>query len=108
MKKFALTLLSCGMLVCSFAAQVGEVRFEQSGADRLTEAQLALNIRLHKGAEYRREILDGDVKRLYLTGNFADPADKEYWESKLAELERKEANAKENERYFRANKVYDR
>lgn len=72
MKKFALTLLSCGMLVCSFAAQVGEVRFEQSGADRLTEAQLALNIRLRKGAEYRREILDGDVKRLYLTGNFAD------------------------------------
>lgn len=43
-----------------------------------------------------------------LTGNFADPADREYWESKLAELERKEANAKENERYFRANKVYDK
>lgn len=43
-----------------------------------------------------------------LTGNFADPADREYWESKLEELERKEASAKENERYFRINKVYER
>ena len=74
MKKFALTLLFSGMLLCASAAEVAEVRFEQSGSDRLTEEQLALNIRLRKGSEYRREILDGDVKRLYRTGNFADVA----------------------------------
>ena len=74
MKKMALTFLVAGMLVCVFAAEVGEVRFVQSGSDRLTEEQLALNIRLRRGAEYRREILDGDVKRLYRTGNFADVA----------------------------------
>ena len=56
------------------AAQVGDIRFEQSGADRLTDEQMLLNIRLRKGAEYRREILDEDVKRLYRTGNFADVA----------------------------------
>lgn len=54
------------------AVEVGEVKFEQSGVDKLTEAQLALNIRLRKGAEYRREVLDEDIKRLYRTGNYAD------------------------------------
>ena len=74
MKKLALTLLFSGVLACAFAAEVGEVRFEQSGVDRLTEDQLVLNVRLRRGSEYRREILDGDVKRLYRTGNFADVA----------------------------------
>ena len=74
MKRLALTLLFAGLLTCAFASEVGEVRFEQSGSDRLTEDQLALNIRLRRGAEYRREVLDGDVKRLYRTGNFADVA----------------------------------
>ena len=56
------------------AAQVGGIRFEQTGADRLTDEQMLLNIRLRKGSEYKREILDEDVKRLYRTGNFADVA----------------------------------
>ena len=72
MKKITLMLLLAGSLLGVSAAEVGEVRFEQSGSDRLTEEQLALNIRLRRGAEYSREILDGDVKRLYRTGNFSD------------------------------------
>ncbi len=54
------------------AAEVGDIRFEQSGVDRLTEEQMTLNIRLRRGSEYRREYLDEDIKRLYRTGNFAD------------------------------------
>ena len=74
MKKITLMLLFAGLVWCASAAEVGQVRFEQSGSDRIAEEQLALNIRLRPGAEYRREILDGDVKRLYRTGNFADVA----------------------------------
>ena len=76
MKKFK-AILNAAALLCSAvlaAAQVGEIRFEQSGVDRLTDEQMLLNIRLRKGAEYKREILDEDVKRLYRTGNFADVA----------------------------------
>ena len=43
-----------------------------------------------------------------LKGNFTDKADREYWEDELAELERKAANVKENEKYFRINALYDR
>ncbi len=75
MKNLKLPLLLAGCLACTlYAAEVGEVKFDQSGGDRLTESQLALNIRLRKGSEYRREILDEDIKRLYRTGNYSDVA----------------------------------
>ena len=72
--KIGLSLRLAALLLAGAlgAAEVGEVKFEQSGADKLTEAQLALNIRLRKGAEYRREILDEDIKRLSRTGNYSD------------------------------------
>ena len=72
--KIGLSLRLAALLLAGAlgAAEVGEVKFEQSGTDKLTEAQLALNIRLRKGAEYRREILDEDIRSLYRTGNFAD------------------------------------
>ena len=72
MKRVAGVLLAAALCAAANAAEVGEVRFEQSGADRLSEAQMVLNTRLRKGAEYRREYLDDDIKRLYRTGNFAD------------------------------------
>ena len=73
MKKFFFLFL-CLLSAALSAAQVGGIRFEQTGADRLTDEQMLLNIRLRKGSEYKREILDEDVKRLYRTGNFADVA----------------------------------
>jgi outer membrane protein insertion porin family len=72
MKRLAGLLLTAALCAAVGAAEVGEVRFEQSGADRLSEVQMVLNTRLRKGAEYRREYLDEDIKRLYRTGNFAD------------------------------------
>lgn len=54
------------------AAKVGEVKFEQQGVQRLPAEQLSVTIQLRPGAEFRQEILDEDVKRLYNTGNFAD------------------------------------
>ena len=72
MKRLAGLLLTAALCAAVHAAEVGEVRFEQSGADRLSEVQMVLNTRLRKGAEYRREYLDEDIKRLYRTGNFAD------------------------------------
>lgn len=46
--------------------------------------------------------------RTILAGRFDDEADRQYWESKLAELEAKEARAKENAEYFKTMAVYDR
>jgi len=43
-----------------------------------------------------------------LKGKFVVAADKQYWESRLAELKRKEHTAKENAEYFRKMKRYDR
>lgn len=43
-----------------------------------------------------------------LKGKFVMAADKQYWESRLAELKRKEQTAKENAEYFRKMKRYDR
>lgn len=43
-----------------------------------------------------------------LKGNFTDKADREYWEMKLKELQRKEANNTENAKYFKKLAVYDR
>lgn len=43
-----------------------------------------------------------------LKGNFADAEDREYWEKRLKETERKEKSAKENEKYLLKMKVYDR
>ena len=56
----------------TWAAEVADVRFEQQGAQILSPEQIELNVQLHKGSQYTREILDADVKRLYNTGNFAD------------------------------------
>lgn len=56
----------------AWAAQVAEVKFDQQGAQRLPEEQIAFNVQLRPGVEFRRETLDADVKRLYNTGNFAD------------------------------------
>jgi hypothetical protein len=43
-----------------------------------------------------------------LKGKFTVAADKQYWETSLAELKQKEQNAKENAEYFRKMKRYDR
>ena len=43
-----------------------------------------------------------------LEGRFADEADRQYWEEKLAELKAKEARAQENAEYFKTMAVYDR
>lgn len=43
-----------------------------------------------------------------LAGTFADPADREYWEEKRAELLRKMQNNEENNRYFSEMRRYDR
>ena len=56
----------------AWATEVEEVSFEQQGVQLLSPEQIGLNVQLRKGAQYTREILDADVKRLYNTGNFAD------------------------------------
>lgn len=48
-----------------------------------------------------------EIKEI-LKGPFTDERDRHYWVKKLAEVERKEANAKENEKYFKAMRRYDR
>lgn len=48
--------------------------------------------------------------RLLLESNtkWDSEEDRLYWVRRLAELEQKERTAKENEKYFRKNRVYDR
>lgn len=48
-----------------------------------------------------------EIKEI-LKGTFTDESDRQYWIKKLAEVERKEANAKENEKYFKVMKKYAR
>ena len=48
-----------------------------------------------------------EIKEI-LKGTFTDESDRQYWVKKLAEIERKEANAKENKKYFKAMRRYDR
>ena len=48
-----------------------------------------------------------EIKKI-LKGTFTDESDRQYWVKKLAEVERKEATAKEKEKYFKAMKRYDR
>ena len=43
-----------------------------------------------------------------LNGTFADHADREYWERKLSDMERKAATAAENDKYFKAMAKCDR
>ncbi len=54
-----------------WAAQVAEIRFDQQGAARLPDEQIAFNVQLRPNSEFRSDVLDEDVKRLYSTGNFA-------------------------------------
>lgn len=56
----------------AWAAQVAEVKFSQEGPQKLPDEQIAFNVQLRPGAEFNREALDADVKRLYGTGNFSD------------------------------------
>ncbi len=56
----------------AFAAKVAEVKFDQQGVQKLPDEQLRYSVQLRPGAQFSREILDADVKRLYNTGNFAD------------------------------------
>ena len=58
--------------VPAFAAKVAEVKFDQQGTQQLPVEQLRFNVQLRPGMEFKRGILDEDVKRLYNTGNFAD------------------------------------
>ena len=48
-----------------------------------------------------------EIKEI-LKGTFADESDRQYWVEKLAEVERKEANEKENQKYFRVMRRYER
>ena len=42
------------------------------------------------------------------SGVFENETDRQYWIDKLAEIERKEANSKENEKYFSSMAKYAR
>lgn len=48
------------------------------------------------------------IEEILKVSKFTDEADREYWVDRLAELKIKEAAAKENEKYFAKNRVYDR
>ena len=48
-----------------------------------------------------------EVKEI-LCGTFNEEGDRKYWIDKLAELERKEIKAKENEKYFKSMAKYAR
>lgn len=48
-----------------------------------------------------------EIKEI-LKGNFSNSSDRVFWENKLAEVLRKENNAKENNRYFDKMVKYDR
>ncbi len=54
------------------AAKIAEIKFEQTGANPLTEEQLYFNLKVRAGDEYNSTIVDNDVKRLFNTGQFAD------------------------------------
>ncbi len=69
-KVFSLLAAFCAVQLG--AAQIADIKFEQTGADKLSERQLLYNMKLRPGAEYSARILDDDIKRLYATGNFAD------------------------------------
>ena len=43
-----------------------------------------------------------------LKGDFADEADRKYWQDKLADLEHKERSAEENEGFYKEMRAYDR
>lgn len=54
--------------------------------------------------------LEAQIKRVeeILTKPFADENDRKFWEDRLAELRVRQMVARENERYFRKNRKYDR
>ncbi len=56
----------------AFATKVSDIKFDQQGVQRLPEEQLRFNIQLRPGAEFKQEILDEDIKRLFQTGNVSD------------------------------------
>ena len=64
----AAVFLSAGL----FAQEVNNVIFKQNGEPKLSHAQLSSQVRLNRGIEYSRSILDADIKRLHGTGNFSD------------------------------------
>ena len=43
-----------------------------------------------------------------LKGKFSSDEDRKYWENRLRELKQMEKTARENEKYFRKMKRYDR
>ena len=49
-----------------------------------------------------------ETVKAILAGEFTDPADRDYWEKKLADLERKAKTAEVNERYFIKSRRYAR
>ena len=48
-----------------------------------------------------------EIKEI-LNGVFNDEADRQYWLDKLSEMERKEVNIRENEKYIKAMARYAR
>jgi hypothetical protein len=48
-----------------------------------------------------------EVKEI-LCGAFNSDSDRQYWQDKLTELERKEANNKENDKYYKSMAKYAR
>lgn len=48
------------------------------------------------------------IKSILKDCKFGDLSDRQYWESKLKEMETKAKAAKENEKYFRTMNKYDR
>ena len=70
--KILLLFVVISAAVLLSGATVGTVKFEQKGSAPLAEELLQHNVRLRPGTVYTREILDGDIRALYRTGNFAD------------------------------------
>ncbi len=72
MRHIFFVLLAFFLLTPAFGAQIGAVKFEQSGAEPLKEAELFFNIQQRSGQDFDQTRCEADLKRLFQTGNFAD------------------------------------
>ncbi len=64
-----LAIVSCFTL---YAAEVGSVKFDQSGSTNVPKEMLIYNLWLKPGRTFSEDKLNEDIKRLYKTGYFTD------------------------------------
>ena len=69
--KIMLLLFGCAVLGLS-AAQVGSVKFVQTGKNPVPEELLKVALRLRPGMEFSTAHMDEDLKNLYKTGKISD------------------------------------